>query len=626
MEDIEHLIAPIRFGIFEVHSNELRRQGFKVKLQEQPLQILVMLLERPGEVVTREELQKRLWPADTFVDFDRGLNRAVNKLRAGLGDNSESPHFIETLPRRGYRFIAPVETAGSHHSLTPIQGSQPVGASQKRRLLAAAAALGAILLLSLGLNTGGMRDRFLARSAQPRIESLAVLPLQNLSSDPAQDYFADGMTDGLITEIARISSLRVISRTSTMRYKGTHKALPMITKELGVDAVVEGTITYSGQKVRITAQLIRAGDDRHLWSEKYDRDLGDTLKLQSEVAEAIAGQIKIKLTHQEHTIFQRERHVNPRAFEAYVEGSYFGSRVSEDSLNKSVALLTQAIELDPNYAQGYAGLSHSYYVMGMLGLRPAGEAYPKAKAAAEKALDLDPTVAEAHNTLAEVQKGYDWDWAAAEAEYKRALELNPSYSLAHSGYAGVLSNMGRHEEAIAQVRRARELDPISVSSNTALGRILFRARRYDDSITACQKAVELDPNDASPLWWMALSHEQKREFPKAIVELEKAVILSGEGTLSRGLLANAYALVGETGKALSILGELKKRSRKRYVSPVDLAIVYTGLGDRKSAFLWLEKAYQEHTMRIQELPEPIFDSLRSDPWFRDLMRRLGLPQ
>ncbi len=609
VEEIKRLT--IRFGIFEVHANELRR--------------------RPGEVVTREELQKRLWPADTFVDFDRGLNRGINKLREALGDNSESPRFIETLPRRGYRFIAPVETAGSHLSLTPVEGSLPPSSSQKtssqkRWQLAAAGALGAIALLSLGLNAAGIRDRFLARGAQPRIESLAVLPLQNLSSDPAQDYFADGMTDGLITEIARIGSLRVISRTSIMQYKGTHKLLPMIAKELGVDAVVEGTITHSGHKVRITAQLIRASDDRHLWSEKYERDLGDALKLQGEVAEAIAGQIEIKLTLQEHTTLLRARHVNPRAYEAYVEGSYFGSKVSEDSLNKSVALLTQAIELDPNYAQGYAGLSHSYYVIGMLGLRPAGEAYAKAKAAAEKALELDPTVAEAHNTLAEVNRGYDWDWAAAEAEYRRALELNPSYSLAHSGYAGVLSNMGRHEEAIAQVRRARELDPISVSSNTALGRILFRARRYDDSITACQKAVELDPNDASPLWWMALSHEQKREFPKAIVELEKAVILSGEGTLSRGLLANAYALAGETNKALSILGELKKFSRKRYVSPLDMAIVYTGLGDRNSAFQWLEKAYQEHTMRIQELPEPIFDSLRSDPRFRDLMRRLNLAE
>ena len=625
MEEMKRLSAPIRFGIFEVHAGELRRQGVKIKLQEQPFQILMMLLECPGEVVAREELQKRLWSADTFVDFDRGLNRAVNKLREALGDNSESPRFIETLARRGYRFIGPVETAAPLLSLIQVEASQPGQSSQQPWPLAAAGVLAAALLLSLGLNLAGMRDRFLGSSAQPRIESLAVLPLQNLSSDPAQDYFADGMTDGLITEVARIGSLRVISRTSIMRYKSAHKPLAIIAKELGVDAVVEGTIMYSGQKVRITAQLIRASDDRHLWSEKYERDLGDALKLQGEVAQAIANQIKIKLTTQERTAFLRERRADPQAYEAYVEGSYFGSKVSEDSLNKSVALLTRAIELDPNYAGGYAALSHSYYVIGMLGLRPAGEAYSRAKAAAERALELDASVAEAHNTLAEVKRGYDWDWAGAETEFKRALDLNPSYSLAHSGYAGVLSNMGRHEEAIAQARRARELDPISVSSNTALGRILFRARRYNESIAACQKALALDPNDASPLWWMALSNEQKRELPEAIVELEKAVVLSGAGTLSRALLANAYAVAGETGKALRVLDELKELSRKRYVSPVDMAVVYTGLGDHKSAFLWLERAYQQRAMRIQELPEPIFDSLRPDPRFRDLMRRLGLP-
>jgi TolB-like protein/DNA-binding winged helix-turn-helix (wHTH) protein/Flp pilus assembly protein TadD len=622
MEEMQRLTASIRFGIFEVQAGELRRNGVRIKLQEQPLQILLMLLERPGEVVAREELQKRLWPADTFVDFDRGLNRAVNKLREALGDSSESPRFVETLARRGYRFIGPVEPAGPDRSLSS-ERERP-RRSRKWWILAAAGVLAAVLAFSLGFNAGGIRSRLVARRAEPRIESLAVLPLQNLSSDPAQDYFADGMTDGLITEVARIGSLRVISRTSIMQYKGALKPLPLIARELGVDAVVEGTIAYSGQKVRITAQLIRASDDRHLWSEKYERDLGDALNLQGEVAQAITEQIKIKLTSLEHTTFLRERHVDRRAYEAYVEGSYFGSKVSEDSLNKSVALLTQAIQLDPRYAQGYGGLSHSYYVLGMLGLHPAGEAYSKAKAAAEKALELDPSLAEPHNTLAEVKRGYDWDWAGAEAEFKRALQLNPSYSLAHSGYATVLSNMGRHEEAIAEARRGRELDPISVSSNTALGRILFRARKYDDSIQACRKAVELDPNNASPLWWMALSHERKGELSEAIVELEKAVILSGTGTLSRGLLGNAYALSGEKKKALSSLEELKKLSKKKYVSPVDIAIVYTGLGDQNAAFLWLEKAYQEHIMRIQELPEPLFDSLRPDPRFWDLMRRLGL--
>ena len=616
MNEGEQFTGPVRFGVFEVHGGELRRQGVKLRVQEQPLQVLVVLLQRAGEVVTREELQRRLWPADTFVDFDRGLNRAVNKLREVLGDNSESPRWIETIPRRGYRFIAPVEL---NHTLAPPSRAESPRAVTGRRLKPTT--IWTLVLLALGLSIVGLYKRL---SAELPLRSLAVLPLQSLSGDEAQQYFADGMTDGLITEIARIRSLRVISRTSIMQYKGTQKPLAVIGKELGVDSVIEGTILYSGNKVRITAQLIRVSDDRHLWSEKYERTLDDTLKLQADVAEMIASQIRAKIEPRERAAFQRERRVKQQAFEAYVEGSYFGSKTSEESLNKSVALLKKAIELDPGYAQGYAGLSHSYYVLGMLGMRPANDAYPAAKAAALRALELDGTIGEAHNTLAEVERGYHFNWAAAEVEFKRALELNPSYALAHSGYAGVLSNMGRHQEAIAEAVRARELDPVSVSAHTALGRILYRARRYDDSIAAALKAVELDSNDPSPLWWIALCHEEKGKLELAIDELQKAVARSGNGTLSLALLANAYAKAGQRAEAMKILEELKVLSLKRYVSPVDLAVIYTGLGDRESALIWLTKAYELRTMRIQQLPEAIFDSLRGDPRFQALARRLNL--
>ena len=375
------------------------------------------------------------------------------------------------------------------------------------------------------------------------------------------------------------------------------------------------------RSVRITAQLIQARDDRHLWSEKFERDLGDVLKLQGEVAEAIAGQIQIKLTPQEHAILARARPVNPQAFEAYLAGNYFRNKMEGD---KSIELFTKAIELDPDYAQGYAGLSMSYVSLGIFGLRPSGEVYPKARAAAMKALELDETVAEAHVTLADVKKGYDWDWAGAEAEYKRALELNPSYSMAHALYADYLSKMRRHEEAIAEARQARKLDPISVPANVVLGMTLYRARRYDEAMGACQKALELDPNLPNALWFQALADEQKRRLPEAIAKLKKAVSLS-DAPLFRALLANAYALAGERAKALNFLDELTALSQQRYVSPLDFAVVYTGLGDRNSAFQWLEKAFQERTMRIQELPEPIFDSLRSDLRFPDLMRRIGLP-
>jgi TolB-like protein/DNA-binding winged helix-turn-helix (wHTH) protein/Tfp pilus assembly protein PilF len=618
MNDVSKSTGSARFGGFEVQAGELRRQGVKIKIQEQPLQLLLVLIERAGEVVTREELQRCLWPSDTFVDFERGLNRAMNKVREALGDSSESPRWIETVPRRGYRFVAPVELFQAPDSSHAEQASVgAVGKTWRRGTILALA----ILLPVLGLGFAGVYHRFFVG---PPIRSIAVLPLQNLSGDTAQQYFADGITDGIITEIARIRSLRVISRTSVMQYKATQKPLPVIAKELGVDSVVEGTILHSGGKVRITAQLIRASDDRHLWAEKYERSVDDTLKLQSEVAEAIASQIQARIAPQEHAVLRRSRRVNQQAFEAYVEGSYFGSRTSEESLNKSVALLRRAVELDTGYGQAYASLSHSWYVLGMLGMRPAGDAYSAAKVAARRALALDNTIAEAHNTLAEVERGYEFNWAAAEEEFKRALELNPNYALAHSGYAGVLSNMGRHQEAVAEAVRGRELDPVSVSSNTALGRILYRARRYDESIAAARKALELDPNDASPLWWIALSHEQKGALDQAIEELEKAVALSGEGTLSRALLANAYAIGGQPAKAIKILEELKTRSLKGYVSPVDLAVIYTGLRDRDSAFTWLTKAYEQRTMRTQQLSEPIFDSLRGDPRFQALARRLNL--
>jgi TolB-like protein/DNA-binding winged helix-turn-helix (wHTH) protein/Flp pilus assembly protein TadD len=636
MQKAEDQSPVVRFGLFEVdlRTGEIRKSGRKVNLQEQPFQVLATLLERPGELVTREELQEKLWPAET-VDFESGVNKAIRKIREALDDSAGNPRFVETLPRRGYRFIAAVQRAGIHSAPTPsaappaeeliVQGRPSRSLYKSTTLTVVLLTLGVIVAGLLVFNSAGWRNRLLVRSEGPRIESIAVLPLENLSGDPAQDYFAEGMTDGLITEVARIGSLRVISRTSIMQYKSARKPLPVIAKELGVDAVVEGTVLHSGQKVRITAQLIRTRDDRHLWSEKYERDLSDVLALQGEVAQAIAGQIRITLTPQEHTRLARARPVNGRAYDVYVEGSYFRNKITEDSLNKSIELFTKAIELDASYAPGYSGLAQSYCRLGIIGARPPGEVYTKARVAATKALQLDETVAEAHSALADVKKGYDWDWAGAEAEYKRALELNPSDSVAHYWYADYLSKMRRQDEAIMEATRARELDPISVGARAFVGFILYRARRYDDALVACWKAVELDPYFPWSHWIAALVYEQKHKFPEAVVELEKAMKLTGGDTFNRGLLGQAYTLAGERPKALAILGELKALSEQRYVSPLDIAIVYTGLGDRDSAFQWLEKAYQERAMRIQELPQPHFDGLRPDPRFQDLMRRIRLP-
>jgi TolB-like protein/Tfp pilus assembly protein PilF len=458
----------------------------------------------------------------------------------------------------------------------------------------------------------------------PVIHSLAVLPLDNLSGDQAQEYFADGMTDELITELGKIGALRVISRTSVMQYKGTRTPLSDIAHKLNVEAVLEGTILRSGNRVRITAQLVGTAPEKHLWAESYERDLTDILTLQRNVARDVAREIRVKLSPREQLTLGAARPVNPEAHIAYLKGLFFLNKLSPDDLHRSVEFFDQAIALDPTYAQAYEGLSVTHTYLGTFGLIPSREAFPAAKTAALKALELDSTLADAYAVLGQVSKQYERDWAEAERMYRRALDLNPAGWLARGWYAGLLSSTGRFDEAIKLDTQARALDPISVNSGTFLGRDLYRARRYDEAIKACQEALELDPRHVVALWFLAQSLEQKHQFPEAIARLQTATSLS-DGPPYRAHLANAYALTGNRAKALKILEELTARSNERYVVPLDIALIYTGLGDRDSAFQWLEKAYQERAARITELAEPHFDSLRSDPRFADLMRRIGLP-
>jgi TolB-like protein/tetratricopeptide (TPR) repeat protein len=453
---------------------------------------------------------------------------------------------------------------------------------------------------------------------------VAVLPLENLSGDKEQEYFADGMTDELITELGKIGALRVISRTSVMQYKAMRQPLSDIASKLNVDAVVEGTVLRSGDRVRITTQLVRAATEMHLWAESYEGDLNDVLTLQRNVARDVAREIRIKLTPQEQMILAAAHPVNPKAQVAYLKGLFFLNKRSPVALDKSLEFFDQAIELDPAYAQAYAGLSDTHIYLGIIGLVPPREAFPKAKTAAMKALELDETLADAYAALGQVSKQYEWDWAKAETMYKRALELNPSSWLARGWYAGLLSTIGRFEQSIKLDMEARDLDPISANSGTFLGRDLYRARRYDEAIRACQEALELDPDHLLALRFQAQSLEQNHQFPEAIAKLKRAVSLS-DGPIYRGQLAHAYALAGNRAKALEILEQLKTLSKEKYVVPVDIAIIYTGLGDQNSAFQWLEKAYQERTARITELSEAHFDGLRSDPRFPDLMKRIGLP-
>jgi TolB-like protein/Tfp pilus assembly protein PilF len=465
---------------------------------------------------------------------------------------------------------------------------------------------------------------FALRTPSGRIESIAVLPLENLSGDRTQEFFADGMTDQLIGELAHIPYLRVISRTSSMHYKGgARKLLPVIAKELNVDAIVEGTVVQAGGKVRITIQLIRARDDRHLLSEKYERDLTDVLALQGEVARDIADRVHIQLTPRHEERLARMKQVNPEAHVALLEGNFFlhqGIR----GVGKSIESFTRATHLDPSLADAHAGLAEALIFAGIFGIRPSAETHPQARRAALKALELDDSNAAAHTALGDVIKGYDWDLAGAEAEFRRAIQLNPSDLLTRLWYADCLARMNRYEEALAESRRAIALDPVSPISHNNRAMLLWRARRFDEAIRSSKDALALEPNFVNALWWQGLSYAAKRQFSEAIASLTKAAGMS-RGPLFQALLAHVYGRAGEGDKARSILDGLYREAKQSYVSPVDFAVVYAGLGEVDAAFEWLEKAYQSRTTRIHELPLAYFDSIRSDARYAELVRRVGLP-
>jgi TolB-like protein/tetratricopeptide (TPR) repeat protein/predicted Ser/Thr protein kinase len=487
---------------------------------------------------------------------------------------------------------------------------------------------GAIVIAALlfSLNAGGLRDRLLGKTGAQHIRSLAVLPLENLSRDPEQEYFADGMTEQLITDLAQISALKVISRTSVMQYKGAHKPLPQIAQELGVDAVVEGSVQRAGDRVRITAQLIDARADQHLWARSYERDLRDVLAMQDEVAQAIANELKIELTPHGQQHLANSRPVNPDAYEAYLKGRYYSSKRTEKDLLKSIEYFQQAIEKDPNYASSYSGMAEAYALLGERGNLPSKEALSKGKPAALKAVGLDDSLAEAHASLAIIAETLEWDWPAAEREYKRALELNPGYAAGHHWYASYLMYLGRFDEGIAEAKRARELDPLSLAINNALGGRLLLAGRENEAIAQIQKTLEMDPNFAPAHTSLGYAYLGKGMNEGAIAEFQKGVALSGGDPDESVDLGFAYAVGGKRDEAKKILAKLKKKRERGFVSPAALAIVSGALGERDEAFAWLEKAYELRDPQLVYLKVgPKYTPLRSDPRFQDLLRRMGLP-
>ncbi len=508
----------VRFDVFEVdlQAGELRKQGAKIKLQEQPFQILQMLLEHPGEVVTRDELQKRIWPTDTFVDFEQGLYNAIKRLREALGDSPETPRYIETLPRRGYRFCGSLATSPRH------------------------------------------------------IESIAVLPLENLSRDPEQDYFADGMTEALITSLAKIGALRVISRTSTMRYKKTDKTLPQIARELNVDAVVEGTVLRSGERVRISAQLVQASTDTHLWAESYERDLRDVLQLQSEIARAVARGVETKLTPSEQEQLSRTATVDPEAYEAYLKGRYYWNKRSGEAVKKGVEYFQRAIKKDPSYAPPYAALADCAGVAGFWSFASPMEGCGRAKAAALRALQIEDS-AEAHASLGWATLHYDWDFFSAEREFQRAIQLNPRYATAHQWYGHCLGAMGRFDEAFTVLKHAIQLDPFSLIVATSYAGISWLGRRWNEAIDQTRKVLDLDPNYIAGRWALARSYDCLGSYEAAIACAQDAIRLSGDNLFFITDLGHAYAAAGQREEAVRILDQLQEASKQRYVDGCFLA-------------------------------------------------------
>jgi TolB-like protein/DNA-binding winged helix-turn-helix (wHTH) protein/Flp pilus assembly protein TadD len=636
-----------RFGPFELRSRtrELYKLGTKLKLRAQPFQVLQALLERSGDVITREELRELLWPKETFVDFEHGLNAAISELRGVLNDSASDPRYIETLPKVGYRIKVPIELVETDEQpfaardlaaavpiLAPVNSTkqQPMsegpghldGATPWARrwlVLAGVTVVGLLTLAYIAFRDG---KEVASRS---RIKSLAVLPLKNLSGDPAQEYLADGMTEALIGRLSRIHDLRVISHTSVMRFRDPQHSAPEIAKTLGVDALIEGSVLKVGNRIRVTAQLIRGATDEHFWSETYVRELGDALTLQSELAQSIAKKVEVSVTGEEHQRLTAARPVAPEVYESYLKGRFaLDKSNSRTGIEESIGYFQDAVNRDPTFAPAYLGLASAYDELGTVFIGvPPQETRPKVISAARRALELDPDLAEAHVLLAGVQQE-QWHWAEAEAGYRRALELKPNDAAAHAGLAWWMLCQGRLDEALTWTQRGRELDPLSVSG-AAIAWILFLSHRYDESIHESRSvlAVQADSGDAlSDLGFALIANNQPED---AIPVLEKAATVSNRSPAVIGVLIRAYAHAGRRSDALRLLAELQTRRKAGYVPAGAFVIAYLGLGENEQAFAWLEQAYKEQSNILQFLKvHPFFDPIRGDPRFADLARRVGL--
>ena len=620
----------VRFGAFELDCNngDLRRDGTSLKLQPQPAKVLALLVSRAGQTITRRELAEQVWGSDTFVDFEQGLNFAIRQIRTTLEDDSDHPSFVETLPRRGYRFIAEVKPVNGQTRTDPVPVDEKtgrVGGEKSTSLFWKPVVVGAactLLLISAILGYQLIKPHPQS-TALSQIQSIAVLPLVNLSSDANQEYFSEGLTDELITELAKAGDLRVISRTSVVALKDSRKRAPEIGKELGVDAIVEGTVERVGTHVRIRAQLIRAESDQHMWAETYDRDLSDVLALERDVSRDVALQIGHRISGRTQAATTA---ISAQAHEDYLKGRYYWNKRTEADLRRSIEYFRKVIDQEPKYALAYAGLADSQIMLANWGFAPPAGAYLEAKAAALKALELDDQLAEAETSLAYATLLYDWDWQGAESRFRRAIALNPNYASAHHFYSILLMASGRQAEAAAEIERARQLDPLSLIVNDVVGWIAFEGRQYEAAIQQFTRTLEIDPNYVPVLLDLGTVYLRRGEYPKAIALFERARLLSGENGVVLSGLAQAYALSGKRAQAAQILHRIQSAPNPIFVSSWDLAFVYSALGKKKEAVASLTKAADDHVGWVVRLAtEPAFDNLRPEPEFQKLVQRIGIP-
>ena len=583
MESFARAPHTIRFGVFDLdlRSGELRKPGRRIRLEGQPVQVLIKLLEKPGELITREDLRKELWPADTFVNFEQSLNAAVKRLRHALGDVPANPRFIETLARRGYRFIAPVSTAA-----TPVTPEIP----------------------------------------RPRIvESLAVLPFANSDADPETEYLADGITESIINHVSRLSGVRVMARSTVFRYKDKTLDPRAVGRKLNVDAVLIGRVQQRGDALLVGAELVDVQNGWRLWGEQYNRKLADIFSVEEEMSREISEKLRARLSGADRGLLAKRYTESTEAYQDYLKGRYHLNRLTEDGLRKGIEYFERAIQRDRNYALAYTGLADSFGLLGFMSLAPAADVMPKAKEAARRAIAIDDGLAEAHASLAGVFKNYDWDWAGAEREYAKALELNPKYANGHRMYASFLAALGRTEQSLRESRLALELDPFSLPIHMEMAYNLYMGRDYERALEEALRTLDLEPQFAATQSILGWIYEQQGRFDEAISAIERARAIWEGHPATLASLAHIFSGAGRAQAARELLEKVQNLSRQQHVSPFWMALAYVGTDQAAMALDELYKAYEQHDVMLVWLgTEPRLDPLRREPRFGELLRRIGM--